>query len=281
VFGAKRLSPDARLNKSLTFLSVVKSNYSNFVSVGDSFKIASSSSGYSIYWMNIAVETAGGVAANVRLPDSYLVIYKNHTYMFLDTISRSGVVKLRADTHASIYSEFPSNEAFWSIFQLDNAMNPLVAFFVASSTPSVNKKESISFDTIFVNEGNAWDSHSAVKFVASVSGIYYCSVSSAFVPEQTMTIHMYVNNDYSYNLAQSGGSHVMNPGIDTLAISRLIELSADDMVSVHLVSDAPFSFFSDSVNWALSFSGFLYSPANNIKVCVCGLIILFLQCMCL
>jgi hypothetical protein len=96
VFGAKRLLPDKRFNQSVMFESITKSVSSDFNAMGDSFKVASSSSGYSIYWMNIAVETAGGVAANVRLSDSYLVIYKNHTdYPKVDTVSRSGVVKLK------------------------------------------------------------------------------------------------------------------------------------------------------------------------------------------
>lgn len=256
------------------FESVTKSVTSDFNAVGDSFKVASSSSGYSIYWMNIAVETAGGVAANARLSDSYLIIYKNHTdYPNQDTVSRSGVVKLKADTQALIMSEFPNNEAFWSTFQLDNLSNPLVAFFVASSTTSINKKPIVSFNTVFVNEGDAWDSRYAQWFIAPVSGIYCFSVSSAFVSQQIMNFQILVNNEDGYDLAQSGGAAVMTSGVDLLATSRLIELSVDDEVSVHRVNGngvPPFSFYSDSVNWAVSFSGFLYSPANNVKVCLLG-----------
>jgi hypothetical protein len=166
-------------------------------------------------------------------------------------------------------SEFPTNEAFWSTFQLDNLMNPLVAFFVASSTPSNNIKPTVSFDTVFVNEGDAWDSRSAQRFVAPVSGIYCFSVSSAFVSQQIMNFQILVNNDRNYDLAQSGGAAVMTSGVDLLASSRLIELSVDDKVSVHRVNGMMhLSLSTATLSTGLSASRvFSTAPVNNVKVC--------------
>lgn len=90
--------------------------------------------------MNLAIEANGiNLQANVRVAGSHLVIYRVHQNTAPEeTISRCGVVKLRAGTQVSVSSQFATNVAYWSVFQLDNLMSPLVAFFVAVSTSLSN-----------------------------------------------------------------------------------------------------------------------------------------------
>lgn len=140
VFGAKRLSLDSRLNSLMVFNTIIKSSASNISTARNFFEVPQSPSNNTLYWMNLAIEANGiNLQANVRVAGSHLVIYRVHQNTAPEeTISRCGVVKLRAGSQVSVSSQFATNVAYWSVFQLDNLMSHLVAFFVAVSNSLSN-----------------------------------------------------------------------------------------------------------------------------------------------
>lgn len=114
----------------------------------------------------------------------------------------------------------------------------------------------VTFDAIFVNEGNGWI-YNDHRFVAPHSGIYLFSITCSIASQRNTLIKMNVN-DESFIVGQSGIGQA-----DLTSVTRPLTLTAESTVSVAL--DGTPKFYSDSTTYPISFSGFYYAPAS-VKV---------------
>ena len=175
-----------------------------------------------------------------------------------DTLARDVVQYLTAGTvlYMSASSATFSNErrqTMWAGVQLSSIFQEVVAFAVARDSQLLSAG-TVSFNSVFVNEGNGWQ-NGRNEFVAPRDGIYFLSISSAVTATYSHDIRFVVNGQRQVKMWRN---HVAQTGTDMLNRATLLNLVGGERVSIELVSGGV---YSDS-NHQTAFCGFLYDPIS-------------------
>ena len=241
--------------------------FDNFtLSVGSTFDVVkmwflAPPSKTSIYWLHFGADIPASTMANITLVGSAMNSLKTYANLTkTDSISREGVVSVQPYDLIYIASMYSTQRIYWSGFRLDNYFSPLVAFYVARTSP-ISATGYFSFDRTLVNEGNAWDSTNN-RFVAPYSGIYFFTMNLGQLPVKRLQYCLYKNGAYIVTVI-TGMANLMGPGQDLVGRSHLMSLNAKDYVQPFITEGTP---FSDSTNLQISFSGFFYNLSIGQQV---------------
>jgi hypothetical protein len=280
-FGLKRNAstiPQAHANGSLTFDAVLRGVGNDADLLNGYFTVPASNVVRRLYWMHIGVEIPVMTQACAQVSNTSLVVNKTVLDNHHEIHSRSGVVPLKPGTQVSVISTQSVATAYWSGFLLDNLMDPLVAFYVgrsSSTSPNdvitvigFNKK--ITYDTVIVNEGNAWDAENSCFRVPHV-GLYLFSVSIGNKNDiplnatQGITSMFYLTVDRPleelHTYATIGRIDIGNDRhISIMSTSLLVHLEAND--TVYVTCHKTDHIYSDPITLATSLSAFYYRPVT-------------------
>jgi hypothetical protein len=162
-------------------------------------------------------------------------------------MTRSGVIRLQAGSTVSLVSVYPTLHTYWCGFRLDTLFSPLVAFFAASYTKTMNAG-TVTFNNSLINEGGAWND-SASAFTAPVSGIYFFTFSGGVSANKRPLIRLLLNNNTVVATAQFGGGGLIKPsggpGVDVVSRSILLQLNASDVLQMISPQSANLPLYSD------------------------------------
>ena len=161
------------------------------------------------------------------------------------------------NTKYRLYSDRDGLQTSWSTFRLDDIMQPLVAFSVASVDASYAAPRVLPFNIVHVNQGFSWNC-SANEFVVTVDGIYFMSLNSFSYMSASHRIEIQINQN---PLAMITVDNAQQFG-DTFSNSFLVPLSTNDVVRAYLRS----GIITSSSCYNVSFIGFLYEPIHAMKV---------------
>jgi hypothetical protein len=175
---------------------------------------------------------------------------------------------------------------YWSGFLLNNLMDHLVVFSVACTTASYFYPK-IVFETVIVNEGNAWNMLNS-QFVAPHTGIYVFSVSVGFILPYTkgsdvfsavlLVINTSLNETQKFPVGQASGIRHLQRSNNTLtrpmSCSLLVDLPHKATVEVWLSDNIILHNMHDSLQ--TSVSAFYYSPISKMQVVLTKIAFYFL-----
>jgi hypothetical protein len=255
--------------------------------------------------MHVGIETPPDASPLFRMNDSPLFLIKNFVAGHAPTfLSKSLVVQLKQNTDVSINrmakGSVSVTTAYWSSFQLNNLMYPLVAVFAETwCSPTQNMKtrlpqnatqqpNKIFFKYVIINEGNAWNATDSC-FTARHSGIYVFSVGAlidfksssdgsnkpaADLPNTSSRLDtglwLYINGTnanitYKQPVVQVSMSYQPTTPIQiTVSASCLVNLSQTDTVEVWLRKN--YNPLPDIMKLGTSVSAFYYSLISNVQV---------------
>jgi hypothetical protein len=280
-FGLKRntsTSPQAHANGFLTFDAAIRGVGNDADLLNGYFTVPASTVVRSLYWMHIGVEIPMMTQACVQVSNTRLAVNKTVLDNHHEIHSRSGVVSLEPETQVSVISTQSVATVYWSGFSLDNLMDPLVAFYVgrsSSTSPNdvitvVGFYKKITYDTVIVNEGNAWDPENSC-FKAQHVGLYLFSVSVGNKNDiplnatEGITSMFYLTVDRPLEeLRTSATIGRVDVGddrhISIMSTSLLVQLAAND--TVYVTCHKTDHIYSDPITLATSLSGFYYRPVT-------------------
>ena len=248
-------------NMAVSFNDIFETQQSNFNETTMSLFIPASPA-LPLYWMHIAVDAPASTATTLFLSDLSMSVNVNQTTTSVAvTLAMSGVVKVQPGAQLNLIASTNTSATFWSAYRIDNLFCPLIAFRVVRSTP-LTTQSLITFDTVLVNEGNAWNSV-VNDFVAPAGGIYMFSFSGGIRFQMGIVLNLFCNG---VMIRRAGGGYgdVFASGYDTLSRTALLSLKASDVVNLTLSQKS--YLYSDSTNFQISFSGFYYSPVSRQQV---------------
>ena len=241
--------------------------FTNFtLSVGSTFDIVNAwfiapPSKASIYWMHFGADVPARTMANITLVGSPMNTLKTYSDLIqVDTIAREGVVSAQPYDLNYIASLYSTQRVYWSGFRLDNYFSPLVAFYVARTSP-ISTIGYLSYDRTLINEGNGWNS-TTNRFVAPYSGVYFFSVSLGQLPKNRTILQIFKNGAAVVTIG-TAMANLMGSGQDLVGRSHLMSLNVNDYVETYFSEGNP---FSDSTNLQISFSGFFYNLTTGQQV---------------
>jgi hypothetical protein len=119
----------------LRFNDVIRSvSSSNFNASSSMFSVPASYPNNTLYWMHVGIETPPDARPRFQMENTPLFLEKDFEATYIPTfLSKSAVVQLTPNTSVSIKSEANDSvlvtTAYWSSFQLNNLMNPVVAVY--------------------------------------------------------------------------------------------------------------------------------------------------------
>lgn len=253
----------------ITFDTVVLgAENGSFDTVSNTFTVPQSLSMYCLYWMNIGVHINGNSQVDLRVTNSSLTIIQSSAYIDEGITSRAGVVKLKAGSVVSLTTRHPVSGAYWSTFRLDTLMSPLVAFHVGR-TSSQNFTGKIVYDSVTINEGNAWEYLNS-RLKVPYSGIYCLTISVGLTANNNPLLALHVNGNERQKVGEVGLTQLFTAGTDLMSTTHFVQLTAGDVVKTVFSLQKPIfnqqAIYSDSESMATSFSGFFYNPVSNIQV---------------
>ena len=243
----------------IAFNAITMTKSSSFNQTQMSVSASDSVESYRIYWMIIGADVPAFSQFFVILKNANFSIVTNQTQVNVtQTLSRSGAIKVQPNSPLALFSIFSLSSAYWSGFRLDDVLCPLVAFHVARTTPYAMIGQ-ITYDTIFVNEGQGWQAFSNA-FVTPLAGIYVFSFSGGVLAGKQYWIDLVVNS-VTVRRATGGLGVFISTGIDMTSKTTLLGLQSGDKVTIVNNKDQPL--YSDSINLQIAFNGFCYSPINK------------------
>jgi hypothetical protein len=292
----KSFSSAIQYQDVLRFNDVIRSvSSSNFNASFSIFSVPASHFNNSLYWMHVGIETPLGASLYFQMKNLPLVLIKNFVAGHAPTfLSKSLVVQPKPNTDVSINSIASGSVtvtiAYWSSFQLNNLMYPLVAVFADTCcSPAHNTTQQpnkIFYKHVKINEGNAWNAKDSC-FTARYSGIYVFSINvlidffkpssedsntlAADLPDTNSRfdtgLWLYINGTNSnvtnkqpiVQVSMSG-----QPTQLTVSASCLVNLSYTDTVDVWLRKS--YKWLPDTMKLGTSVSAFYYSPISNVQV---------------
>ena len=96
-------------------------------------------------------------------------------------------------------------------------MDPLVAFFVARSTPLLSQVNvRVSYDVVNIDTQNAWNTINN-EYIAPIYGTYIISASTGAYSKESHVVGIMINNLLGASIIFSDGTHT---GVDI--VSRTI-----------------------------------------------------------
>ena len=221
-------------------------------------------SGTYVFHLSSAIPPLKPINLAIQKNSVYANIYRTTiSHNGWDTTSRNAIYNLAKDTQIYLNLSFgfagcgPMRQASWSVFLLDNLVQPLVTFWVGR-TSSLTTIGKIDYTSMIVNVGSAWDM-TTNKFTAPYNGVYVFSLNCGALGGQGYDVYVYVNNVVTHAMALTSTSH---NGIDISSRTFAISLMAGDVVFSGLSWGMLFS----DTGYETSFSGFLYEPRNVLKV---------------
>jgi hypothetical protein len=253
-------------NASYSPTDAIVSRYGTFNTTSGSLQASSDS----FYWFSFGAEIPANTLASISLLNTNSFrISKTHTnFTDSDIVTRSGVIRLQAGSTVSLVSVYPTLHTYWCGFRLDTLFNPLIAFFAASYTKTMNAG-TVTFNNSLINEGGAWND-SASAFTAPVSGIYFFTFSGGVSANKRPLIRLVLNNITVVATAQFGGGGLIKPGggpgVDVVSRSILLQLNESDVLQMISPQSANMPLYSDIASMATSISGFLYNPIGCTPV---------------
>jgi hypothetical protein len=186
--------------------------------------------------------------------------------------------------------------AYWSSFQLNNLMHPLVVIHASccntaaktiKTKPTHNTTKQLTkvfYSTVIINEGQAWNVRNS-EFTVRHSGIYVFSVDARFEPSsnnnnkltdelfepkrtlsKVLSLHISKPNstmtEKQLSVAQINMLSKSDTPANTVSASCLVNLLESDTVEVWLHGE--YDWLPDIME--TSVSAFYYSPISNIQV---------------
>jgi hypothetical protein len=303
-FGVKMKSSSSTIQYQdvLGFNDVIRGvSSSNFNASFGILSVPASHFYNSLLWMHVGIETPLRASPYFQMTNLPLFLMKNFVAGHAPTfLSKSLVVQPKLNTDVSINNMASSvrvTTAYWSSFQLNNLMYPLVAVFAETCcSPVQNKNQTTTNETqqpnkifykhVKINEGNAWNAKDSC-FTARYSGIYVFSVGAfidffkpssdgrnrlaADLPDTDIRFEtglwLYINGTNSnvtnkqpiVQVSMSG-----QPTQLTVSASCLLNLSYTDTVEVWLRKS--YNWLPDTMKMGTSVSAFYYSPVSNVQV---------------
>ena len=184
--------------------------------------------------------------------------------MGIETIGRSfmrfiesNLISKYAVSFGSLSSYYDGLPTSWTMFMLDDIMQPLVAFSVTRALYFNYGQSNMIFDTVLVNQSSGWNSKQN-RFIAPVSGIYFMSLVVIVYESKVVVIEIQINEN---PLSVINGNNLYQ-NVASYSNSFLVPLSINDNVTIYLRSDNFGNFLCNGVN----FIGFLYEPVHGVKV---------------
>ena len=215
----------------------------------------------SIYWLHFGADVPARTMANITLVRSVMNILKTYTDLTMtDSIAREGIVSFQPNDIIYITSLYVTQRIYWSGFRLDNYFSPVVAFYVARTSP-ISSLGYFSYDRTLVNEGKGWNS-TTNRFVAPYSGIYFFTANFGQLPVKRILFY-FQRNGKSVATIGTAMANLMKSGQDLVGRSHLMFLNTSDYVQTYLYEGTP---LSDSINLQISFSGFFYNLLTGQQV---------------
>ena len=260
-FNAVRSVSASSSASPVSFNNINATSQSNFNIASMSLSIPSSSN-QSLYWMHIAADVPSSVQAIIKLSDISMTVYSTiSVYAVTITMAMSGVIKVMPSTSLNLIASTSTSATYWAAFRIDNLFYPLVAFRVVR-TSSITAQGQILFNTVLVNEGNAWNA-SAHKFIVPYDGIYLLSYSGGIQYMYGPALNLY-RNGVQIRSAVGGFAKTAPTGYDTMLRSTVISLVANDVM--HLTLSQESNLYCEATYRPISFSGFYYNPISTIQV---------------
>ena len=275
VVSSKRFDLEADSDAPLLFRSTLNSE--NFSHMNPPFIP-------SLFWLCLGAYVPAHTMVNITLVGTVIKLSKSHSDLpSTDTVVREGVVRVQPNEIITVLSKYPTHKIFWTGFNLNCLMQPLIVFYVEhfSVTCASNNCSGSTFDQILISEGDGWNLEKS-RFIAPQSGIYVFSVSVVLLKRDiasctALNLH---KNSQVVQMSQAGVTDLMTTGEDLLTQSHLMLLNAKDEIFITIndgKTDAN-PFFNDSTNLQISFSGFYYNLAAGNRVRkLCHLVFKLLQ----
>ena len=133
---------------------------------------------------------------------------------------------------------------------LTNPMNATAWSVQRSTSLSVTADTTLTFDSVEVNEGDAYDEATG-QVTVPVTGYYFISINAAAAPSAPVDMHIVVNDVIAASLTRVSTVH---GGVDSLGRSAILRLNEGDVIRVDISADT--EVYSDSFHQT-SFTGFL------------------------
>ncbi len=181
-----------------------------------------------------------------------------------ETCGTSYMINLEADwlcaylTYHALYSDNEGLQTSWSMFRLDDIMQPLVGFSVTSAPSKTFSAPSlISFAIVDVNQGDGWNT-TLDEFITPTSGIYFISLTTTSQISSVHDVQIQVNEQPIISVKVD---HNMQ-ATDTHNSAFLVSLTTNDTLRAYVVSGNVWNYKLNG----LTLIGFLYEPVHGIKV---------------
>ena len=133
---------------------------------------------------------------------------------------------------------------------LTNPMNATAWSVQRSTSLSVTADTTLTFDSVEVNEGDAYDEATG-QVTVPVTGYYFISINAAAAPSAPVDMHVVVNDVIAASLTRVSTAH---GGVDSLGRSAILQLNEGDVIRVDISADT--AVYSDASHQT-SFTGFL------------------------
>ena len=206
--------------------------------------------GISLRWYSYSC--SAGNQVSVSMPD---IMPETSGVAWLSYYIGSGIISYMTDY--PVYSDSTGFQTSWSMFRLNELIQPLVAFGVALiDYTTYHAPNVLPLDRHLVDAGNGWDENRNV-FIVPVSGIYFLSFTTMSNEDARHRVEIQVNQVPLMAVSLTNTQQHM----DTNSNSVLASLSTGDIVRAFISQGSVYS-FCDGV----SFMGFLYEPIHGIKV---------------
>ena len=217
---------------------------------------------HSCYWMHLGIDVPELGQVSASLSKNFSLTKTCNTLEGKDTVSKEGIVCFATENHMKVTSRFPSLSVYWAGFQLDAIFDPLIATYVTRSSSVKNTNETIAFDNVLYNFGQAWDIRFN-HFRAPFDGIYYFSFSGGILPDTGLIIDLKRNGEKLCAALGGMGKINVKNGFDLVSKSCFVKLKKDDKIQL---CDRVDLIYSDPINQQISLAGFYFSPICDQKV---------------
>ena len=150
-----------------------------------------------------------------------------------------------ADT--PVYSDIRYQTSLMGFFYNSNFQS--ISWCVATELQIAGPADPVTFDVVFINEGNGWNSVTN-QYTVPLAGVYCIQLAAGIVAADGTKMELLINGELAIDVYRTSISH---NGIDTRSRSFIIPLQTNDVLKVRLPNG--YSLFSNA-NRITMFSGF-------------------------